>query len=615
MWTSFLSPFSTLAPPFSGGAKVPTSVLLKDNLSWEKNKDVFTKINHMTISTFNLLAPCYKRMPESKRESGDDKIWTKRVTDTIEFCNTEIYGNSDIIGFQEYWLDAGYTELFDKAFDAHNYDVRHLKRTGKKMDSVVIAVKKDVFEIQGSENVYLCSINDRVALVLHLLHKATGKTVLIANTHLSFPHSSFDRVNQMQQMKKLTNAMSQYSTKNNIPSATRVVMGDFNVNSNSHVCDHLRKEGYFSCFEVCSPSNLVISDFSDTTENKVVDDTPVVEIDDLGFGDLRIDPELLPKSLISSQSSEWQRDAVGSDGGTSRSDTDVSHPSSPKDLSATQPLSDLPSPCNSYYSSDKDKTKSVSEKMSVSKCTVSSSSSSSSPSLSPSSSSSPSLTSSSSSPIPSSSSTSSFFNSFFSPGLNPCDSELAFVSHRTHDRNDVGVDHIFVKPELEIQTEIQTDSDSDYRAAISTTTTVAPPCPTPLSSSLASSPSSSSSSSSSPRRIRPKPSPPSSSSTSLSHDLQSPWSTVQAGLFITGSTVLPRSLVCDQWHETFTISDHRPVSSTLFFASRNREEEVKDGVGAVDGAVGSSIGGVGDVGSIDGIGGIETETKSSDRNL
>ena len=48
--------------------------------------------------------------------------------------------------------------------------------SGKKTDSVAIAVKKDVFEILGSENIYLCSIGDRVALVLHLHHKATGKS-------------------------------------------------------------------------------------------------------------------------------------------------------------------------------------------------------------------------------------------------------------------------------------------------------------------------------------------------------------------------------------------------------------------------------------------------------
>ena len=33
-------------------------------------------------------------------------------------------------------------------------------------------------------------------------------------------------------------------------------MGDFNVESNSPVCEHLRESGYFSCFEVSPPENM-----------------------------------------------------------------------------------------------------------------------------------------------------------------------------------------------------------------------------------------------------------------------------------------------------------------------------------------------------------------------
>lgn len=33
-------------------------------------------------------------------------------------------------------------------------------------------------------------------------------------------------------------------------------MGDFNVESNSPVCEHLRESGYFSCFEVSPPGNM-----------------------------------------------------------------------------------------------------------------------------------------------------------------------------------------------------------------------------------------------------------------------------------------------------------------------------------------------------------------------
>ena len=176
---------------------------------WESYKATHNSFGSFSIASFNMLAPCYKRLEDvdslsggRKRESSDDALWTERANNTIEFLTKELYQNIDIIGFQEFWLDPNYLLLFSDGFQANGYEIIYLQRTGRKMDSVLTAVRSSVFEILGRTNVYLCTLGDRVALILHLRHRSTGKMLLVANTHLSFPHSAFDRVNQIHQMKK-----------------------------------------------------------------------------------------------------------------------------------------------------------------------------------------------------------------------------------------------------------------------------------------------------------------------------------------------------------------------------------------------------------------------------
>jgi exonuclease III len=553
MTNNLKSPFSVASSYFNSlrlNSAPSAPGLTNENLSWERNKDVFTATNQFTVASFNLLAPCYKRLPANMRESSDSELWTKRVAQTIDFCHSEIYGDGDIIGFQEYWLDSDYTALFKEGFDFHGYEVRHLKRTGKKTDSVAIAVKKDVFEILGSENIYLCSIGDRVALVLHLCHKATGKTVLVANTHLSFPHSSFDRVNQMQQMKKLTNAMSQYAAKHGIQSATRIVLGDFNVNSSSQVCDHLRKAGYFSCFEVEAPSNLLdtmstsalnIADVANGLSHSSFSSPQRSQSTNSGLGIGKSHQFECDSSL------DFDRSQIPRAASISILDDNKKHVKGPGDEAVDY------NAATSYYATPRFGSNSVGEdprRQSL-----------------PPQASNPLV-----SPAPS-----------FLPGpvaaeINPTKNVLDFVSHRTHDSNDVGVDHIFVKPELEIELNLMGDAVSPYDAV-----TPVPPRNILLST----------------RQAPPSrpPVPPSSTSQPtivMSNELLSPWSEVLSGLFVSDSTVLPRSLICDQWHTQFTISDHRPVSSTLLFASRNPSIEdkppasIKAGIeeGGVDAGVG-----------------------------
>lgn len=230
------------------------------NHEWKGDNDSFEQIVEFSLVTFNMLAPCYKRISREasitgRRERESDKLlmWSQRATDTIAFFEKELLPASSILALQEFWLNEEYSSMFEKFFDEKGYDFRTLKRSGSKTDAVAIAVKKDEFEIKGSEDLYLCPVGDRVALLLWLRHKRTGKNIVVANTHLSFPHNAFDRMNQMRQMRKLTDAIDRYCKNNKVGSCTRIVTGDFNSEVRSSVCDHLRSSGYQSTFEKCPP--------------------------------------------------------------------------------------------------------------------------------------------------------------------------------------------------------------------------------------------------------------------------------------------------------------------------------------------------------------------------
>ena len=172
-----------------------------------------------------MLAPCYKRLysPDfekhkgldifrrsSFRESTKDFIWQSRARDTIAFFHAELF-SADIIALQEFWLEEDYASLFYKEIEKRNYYVQTLQRSGAKSDAVALLIRKSNFDIVKIKHVILSRFGERVALVLWLKYfydgyENKGKSVnlVVANTHLSFPHNEFIRDSQLEQMKTLT---------------------------------------------------------------------------------------------------------------------------------------------------------------------------------------------------------------------------------------------------------------------------------------------------------------------------------------------------------------------------------------------------------------------------
>lgn len=65
-----------------------------------------------------------------------------------------------------------------------------------------------------------------------------------------------DRIQQQRQMRKLTTVIDKFAEANHIDHATRIVLGDFNVIGDSSVCNHLRAEGYYNAVDISPPRNI-----------------------------------------------------------------------------------------------------------------------------------------------------------------------------------------------------------------------------------------------------------------------------------------------------------------------------------------------------------------------
>jgi len=241
------------------------------SLNWQDNEINLHKMGEFSVVTFNMLAPCYKRLEErdllgrNRREA--DMGWQDRANETLAFFEGELLKNFQVVSLQEFWLNEDYHQQFKRLVSRLGFSLYTLRRHAtRKEDAVAIMVQTSELRVKSYENVFLCSASDRVALVMWLEHKETKKNVIVANTHLSFPHTAKDVVNQKIQMEQLLLAMDAFATaKCGCPDASRIVMGDFNVEGSSEVCDMLRARGYHSSVDV-SPPPIVAGDNKSSSE-------------------------------------------------------------------------------------------------------------------------------------------------------------------------------------------------------------------------------------------------------------------------------------------------------------------------------------------------------------
>jgi len=168
------------------------------------------KGNLLRVMSWNLLAPPYYRKGESYEE------WKKRITSQI--CSVK-ESNADVIGLQEFWTkNDEYLKLWRSFASANGYSMFISPRTGDKADGCCMLVRL------SEASVETLSYNDWGNRVVQVV---TGKygdhDVLLAQTHLTFPHSTpHDGPMRLNQGRKLGQFLKKLNIRNII------VFGDMN---------------------------------------------------------------------------------------------------------------------------------------------------------------------------------------------------------------------------------------------------------------------------------------------------------------------------------------------------------------------------------------------------
>lgn len=235
-----------------------------------------TSVNKLTcelrIATFNVLAPCYKRLPSSqKRESDFPSLYRPRQASIISMLGEQ--RDLDIIALQEFWFHEDIQSMYMNALGP-GYHAHFMQRPKGRDDGVAIFVRNHI-QVINTQRLRFDDSGMRVALLLHLRLRSTEARSLLsidqtnkpitkdpaivphlpcpatdgfvdfilANTHFSFPHSDEEHQARLQQSRVLSAHVDDFAREQNV--GTTVLTGDFNGNVNSRSCSHLLR--FVSC--------------------------------------------------------------------------------------------------------------------------------------------------------------------------------------------------------------------------------------------------------------------------------------------------------------------------------------------------------------------------------
>ena len=230
-------------------------------------------VNALTITTFNILAPVHRSMPNqpnpdlNQRESEREDWWRPRAEGVAQYI-AEKFATSDVVLLQEWWFDESFTSVFDTAI-GDTFERVAERRPGSAVgqdrdDGMCCLVRKNgLLEIVKSEKVLTGP--QRIAQIVHLQERninegqgGVGRTVFIANTHLSFPGDDNPEVNNQRQAneaKIILDALSK--ARNECWDTTlsfskediclEIVCGDFNSNSCSRAAAYVESKNFVNC--------------------------------------------------------------------------------------------------------------------------------------------------------------------------------------------------------------------------------------------------------------------------------------------------------------------------------------------------------------------------------
>ncbi|XP_020205501.1 uncharacterized calcium-binding protein At1g02270 isoform X7 [Cajanus cajan] len=213
----------------------------------------------ITCTTFNILAPIYKRLnqeqDQSCRESDYKACWLAR---NQRILNWLLYERSSIICLQEFWIgNEELVNLYDKRLGDAGYVNFKLERTNNRGDGLLIAVQKEYFTVVNYKELHFNDCGDRVAQLLHVelafpfSHQNSDITqeILIVNTHLLFPHDTSLSLVRLHQVYKILQYVESYQKEKQLKPLPIMLCGDWNGSKRGHVYKFLRSQGFVSSYD------------------------------------------------------------------------------------------------------------------------------------------------------------------------------------------------------------------------------------------------------------------------------------------------------------------------------------------------------------------------------
>eukprot|EP01039_Chlorochromonas_danica_P003676 gene3676-4022_t len=239
----------------------------------------------LKVVTYNILAPCYKRLPSDPSSSAEKRFESEAEEQFLsrnrEICEKLLRSNADIICLQEFWTGSpALRELFeDMLCKKGNYEARYVERSShwrSRKDGLAMFVKRERLVIEDVRDIYFHDCGDRVALMLvlgllppPLPHSPAGdaaassasSTVLqrfiCINTHLLFPHNESSRKIRLREVTKLLGFVEAYKQRELCQGVCNrsdvrlpvILAGDFNGSPRGQVYQYIRSQNFQSALE------------------------------------------------------------------------------------------------------------------------------------------------------------------------------------------------------------------------------------------------------------------------------------------------------------------------------------------------------------------------------
>ncbi|GJP46707.1 hypothetical protein CLOM_g5959 [Closterium sp. NIES-68] len=200
----------------------------------------------LSISTFNILAPIYKRLAgEAVRESAFREEWVARNERILAALRAV---DSTVVCLQEFWFNADLERMYHDALEEHGYQLFKLPRTNARGDGLVTAVRGGQgVSVADYEPILFNDCGDRVAQLLRL--RVRGGEMLLVNTHLLFPHNANSSLIRLREVYKVLEYLEQYRQRHGLPALPIVLCGDLNGTKTGRVYRFLRSQGFVSCYD------------------------------------------------------------------------------------------------------------------------------------------------------------------------------------------------------------------------------------------------------------------------------------------------------------------------------------------------------------------------------